>query len=184
MVSALPNSIELYLTEAGFTPTEMLALTHLLEGTGLTLRELAAKTGKSTGVLDQATKKLLRKNILSRDIVNGAPKYALSSLDAVAQWIKLDLRQKRDMLQRKEQNFDAFLSSLKKEQSRPTMEYFEGLHGLKNAYNRLLLCGEEMLHSLRVSCTEEEDPLREFSIEHLRKKKQLGINHQKYKIGI
>jgi DNA-binding MarR family transcriptional regulator len=61
MTTSLPAGIESYLKEAGFSATEMLIIRKLVEEDCLTLRELAGKTGKSTGVLDLAMKKLLQK---------------------------------------------------------------------------------------------------------------------------
>jgi len=58
-MSHLPASIEAYLEEAGFSATEMLIVRQLLDHGATTLREIAVKTGKSTGVLDQAMRKLL-----------------------------------------------------------------------------------------------------------------------------
>ena len=52
MNAVLPAGIESYLKEAGFSATEMLLLRKLVEEDSLTIRELASKTGKSTGVLD------------------------------------------------------------------------------------------------------------------------------------
>lgn len=95
-MTSLPASIEAYLLEAGFSPTEITILKRLLEGEALTLRELGAKTGKSTGVLDQATKKLLAKKILNRDIINGVPKFTVTSLPSIAAWVEQDMREKRE----------------------------------------------------------------------------------------
>ncbi|HVW66637.1 MAG TPA: hypothetical protein VHA78_02805 [Candidatus Peribacteraceae bacterium] len=50
-MTSLPSSIEVYLEEAGFSGTEILILKKLLEEDALTLRELAAKTGKRTNTL-------------------------------------------------------------------------------------------------------------------------------------
>ena len=65
VMTALPAHIEEYLLEAGFTSTEILVLRRLLVGESMTLREMASNTGKSTGVLDQAMKKLLRTSKLT-----------------------------------------------------------------------------------------------------------------------
>ncbi len=138
----LPISIENYLQEAGFTPTEMLILKRLLEGQAVTLRELAAKTGKSTGVLDQATKKLIDRKIVTKENINDSSKYAISSLEAINKWMKDDMEHRHAVLDRKKQDFEAFISTVKHESSRPDMEYFEGLSGIEQAFSKLLAMGK------------------------------------------
>ena len=64
---SLPSHIEKYLSEADFSATEILILRQIITGKAFTLRELASKTGKSTGVLDQAMKKLLKKQIAEKN---------------------------------------------------------------------------------------------------------------------
>jgi hypothetical protein len=54
VMNTLPSSIESYLEEAGFTVLEVLILKRLLEEEALTVREIASKTGKSSGAIDQA----------------------------------------------------------------------------------------------------------------------------------
>jgi hypothetical protein len=49
----IPAAVEATMLDAGFSPTEILILRRLLEDDALTLREIAARSGKSTGVLDQ-----------------------------------------------------------------------------------------------------------------------------------
>ncbi|HVW66630.1 MAG TPA: hypothetical protein VHA78_02770 [Candidatus Peribacteraceae bacterium] len=171
----LPSSIEAYLEEAGFSGTEILILKKLLEEDALTIRELAAKTGKSTGSLDQAMKKLLKKEIVTREIINDTPKYLLHSLSAVSDWMKRDMEQKQRMIVRKYENFEAFLASLKKNKQRPEMEYFEGLDGLKRAYMRLLDCGKVMLSYGPQPWSEDEDPLHDFKAEFARERKKRGV---------
>ncbi len=174
-MNVLPSSIESHLLEAGFSQTELLVLRHLMEGTAMTLRELAAKTGKSTGVLDQATKKLLRRNILSKEWVNDSYKYALSSLSAITKWMEQDTKSKREQLLRKHQNFEAFISSLAVDKNRPEMQYYEGLEGLQKAYTKLLECGKEFLHYFPVLSSVEDDPLRDFRVEYFRERRRRGI---------
>ena len=87
-MNPLPSSIETALLDAGFTQTEVIVLRKLMDGEALTLRELGAKTGKSNGVLDQATKKLLGKLILTKQEVNGIPKFALSSVESIGAWLE------------------------------------------------------------------------------------------------
>ncbi len=174
-MTSLPQSIETYLIEAGFSGTEILLLKRLLEADAMTLRELAAKTGKSTGVLDQATKKLIRKNILKREVINDSPRYVLSSLDAIAEWVKQDMRQKRDAMKRKQDDFESFIATLKKDQARPDMRYFEGAEGMQQAYRTLLTEGKDFLVYLPVTFKEEEDPLRAFRVDFFRDRRKFGI---------
>lgn len=176
-MNSLPSSIEKYLTEdAGFSGTELLSLRHFLRGDALTLRELAAKTGKSTGTLDQAVKKLIKRKILCRESVNGSPKFTLSSPKAIRAWMKRDIREKQNLLRQKEQNFESFLHSITLNIARPRIEYFEGEEGLKKAYRKLLdLTERELLLYLPLLHKEEEDPLREFRRQYLRERRRQKI---------
>src|SRR3989344_8130981 len=176
-MNSLPSSIEKYLTEeAGFSSTEVLALRHLLRGEAMTLRELATKTGKSTGVLDQAIKKLLTRKILRREVVNDTPKFALASPEDIRLWMKKDVQEKQKILRRKEQDFESFVRSIEQDIARPQIEYFEGEEGLKKAYEKLLtLTEKELLFYVPVRCKEEEDPLRDFRVQHFRKRHKLGL---------
>ncbi len=174
-MSPLPSSVENYLKEAGFTSTELLVLKKLLEEDALTLRELAAKTGKSTGVLDQALKKLLRRNIVMRESVNDTAKYRLISLEAIAKWMEEDTRQKQEMLKRRHQNFEAFLRSVQTEHDRPEMQFFDGDAGISTAYEKLLGQTKELLHYFPVTTTAEEDPLREFRVKYFRDRRNAGV---------
>ncbi|MDD4286877.1 MAG: hypothetical protein PHN33_00825 [Candidatus Peribacteraceae bacterium] len=172
----LPASIEAYLVEAGFSQTEILALKKLLEGEALTLRELAAKTGKSTGVLDQAVKKLLSRHILCRETVNDTPKMIIKSLEPILQWVKRDTEEKLETMKSRARNFETFINSLKVENKRPEMEYFEGEEGIKKAYLKLLeLDVKEFLHYRPVTVKEEEDPLRLFRVQYFRGRHKRGI---------
>lgn len=174
-MNAFPASIEAHLKEAGFTGTEILALRHLFENQSLTVRELATKTGKSTGVLDQAIKKLISKKIVSKNAVNGSPRYSVISIDALGTWLKRDVEAKKMTLQRKAQDFDQFLATMKVDKHRPDMEYFEGQEGIQKAYMKLLDCGEELLQYYPVLCKEEEDPLRSFRVQYFRERMKRGI---------
>lgn len=174
-MNSLPASIESALREAGFTGTEILVLKKFLEEDGITVRQLAAKTGKSTGSIDQAIKKLLQKNILSKDWINDGYKYTLCSLDAIAEWLASDLRRKHEVMKRRHQNFESFLSTLKLEKKRPEIQYFYGLDGLAQAYRRLLEEKKEMLHFLPIFCSAEDDPLRDFRVEFFRERRRLGV---------
>lgn len=166
----LPSSIEAYLEEAGFSGTEILILRRFMDGEPLTIRQLGAKTGKSTGVLDQAMKKLMKKNIIKRTLINETPKYSLDSLESVVEWMQDDMEQKRDMLLRRHQNFESFVTSLESGSKRPDIEYFEGEGGIKQAYIKLLNGPGEIFHYLPVTGKEEEDPLRDFRVQYFRER--------------
>lgn len=170
LMDQLPSSIEAYLEEAGFSGTEILILRRLMDGEPLTIRQLGAKTGKSTGVLDQAMKKLIKKNIVKKALVNDAPKYSLDSLESVVEWMQDDMEQKREMLLRRHQNFESFVSSLESGSKRPDIEYFEGESGIKQAYIKLLNGPGEILHYLPVTTKEEDDPLRDFRVQYFRER--------------
>ncbi|MFA6523117.1 MAG: helix-turn-helix domain-containing protein [Candidatus Peribacteraceae bacterium] len=174
-MNGLPSSIENFLREAGFSPTEILVLRRLLEDGPQTLRQIAARTGKSTGVLDQAVKKLLRRNIVTREHINDISKYAVVSLAAIAKWMEEDTKQKQEMLTRRHQNFESFIHSLELDQARPEMHYFEGDEGLKQAYMQLLGGGKETLHYFPVLCAIEDDPLRDFRVDYFRVRRRKGI---------
>ncbi|MFA5273342.1 MAG: helix-turn-helix domain-containing protein [Candidatus Peribacter sp.] len=172
----LPASIEAYLTDAGFAQTEILVLRKLLEGGALTLRELAAKTGKSTGVLDAAVKKLLTRRLICRETVNDTPKMLLKSLDAIIQWVKRDTEEKLESMKSRARDFETFIHSLKVENRRPEMEYYEGEEGIIKAYRSLLGLGvKEFLHERPVTVKEEEDPLRAFRVQYFRERHKRGI---------
>lgn len=171
MVS-LPASIEGYLQEAGFSSTELLILKRLLEGEALTLRELASKTGKSTGVLDQATKKLIDRQIVSKESINDSMKYAISSLESINKWMEKDMAQRHAVLDRKRQDFEAFISTVEHESGRPEMEYFEGLGGIERAFGKLLAKEEkEWLHFMPALMREEDDPLLEYRVNMFRERR-------------
>lgn len=175
-MTILPASIEGYLLEAGFSLTEILVLKRMLDGKALTLRELATKTGKSTGVLDQATKKLLKRKILVRETVNDSPKVLLQSLDAVMRWMREDMDRKLQTMQSRAKDFETFIASLKQESTRPEIEYFEEQTGIQRAYMKLLdLKTKEFLHYRPVTVREEEDPLRAFRVQYFRERHRRGI---------
>ena len=172
----LPTSIETYLQEAGFTPTEILILKRLLEGQTLTLRELASKTGKSTGVLDQATKKLIERKIVTRENINDTSKYAISSLDAINTWMAKDMAQRHAVLERKRQDFEAFISTVQHESARPEMEFFEGMAGIQQAFTKLLTMEErEWILFTPSTMREEDDPLLEFRVDLFRQRRRKKI---------
>lgn len=174
-MTSLPTSIETYLREAGFSSTELLVLKRLIEGKAMTLRELASKTGKSVGVLDQATKKLSEKGILTRDIVNSTPKICLASVDAVKAWVERDMQDKKKVLDRKQQDFEAFLATIEHQKDRPEIEYFEGDEGITQAYRRLLESDEHWYVYDPCDEKEEENSLREFRVQMFRDRRRRKI---------
>jgi predicted DNA-binding transcriptional regulator len=168
-VTILPASVEQYLSESGFSGTEILILKHLLEGGAMTLRELAGKTGKSTGVLDSASKKLLSKGILAREVINDSPRLKLASPEAIMDWIREDRRSKDAAAARREKDVESFIASLSINVSRADIQHYEGIEGLGKAYLKLLeVSGGTMLHFLPVRHTETEDPLRDFLVQFFR----------------
>jgi len=172
----LPASIEAYLSDAGFSATEILTLKKLLEGGALTLRELAAKTGKSTGVLDAAVKKLLARRLICRETVNDTPKMLLKSLEPIVAWVKRDTEEKLETMKSRARNFETFIASLKVESTRPEISYFEGEEGIKKAYMKLLdLQVKEFLCYRPVTTKEEEDPLCAFRVQYFRERYKRGI---------
>lgn len=171
----LPSGIEAALLDSGFSGTELLVLQRLLEDDALTLRQIAQKTGKSTGVLDLGTKKLLKKGIVHKEDINHTPKYAMSSLQAITAWIQQDTKEKQEILRRRHESIESFLSSLTLQKQRPDLQHFVGEEGMKQAYMDLLASGVELLQYMPASYKEEEDPLREFRIHYFRARKQREI---------
>ena len=133
-----PKSIEAHLRTAGLAATEILILRHMTDGSAYTLRHLASRTGKSTGVLDQAVRKLVLRRILHRTNINGVPSYALASPDAIAGWAREHARKELTMLRRKEQDIHHFFTSIHLQQQRPQLDFYDGLEGIQQAYRRLL----------------------------------------------
>lgn len=174
-MNTLPTSIESHFKEAGFSATEILIIKKLVEGDAVTLRELAFKTGKSTGVLDQAMKKLLKKKIVLREMINGTPKYVLHSLGSVMKWLEGDMQNKKRTLEMRHQNFEAFISSISAGKKRPEMQFFEGLEGMKKAYMLLLEKGNDFVQYGPTLFTEMEDPLREFRVQYFRERMKRNI---------
>lgn len=175
LMHPLPASIEAHLQDAGFTGTEILVLKKLLEGGALSLRQIAAKTGKSTGVLDQAMKKLMRKGMARRDSINDGGRFALNSLQAVVEWVERDTHRKREALLRRHQNFEQFVMSMHRAASHPDIQFYEGQDGLIRAYRRLLEPRQEVLRYQPVPPNLEDDPLRDYRIEEFRERRRRGI---------
>ena len=175
MIAILPASIETYLKDAKFSTTEILVIRKLLEEDALTLRELATKTGKSTGVLDQAIKKLLGKGIVNKQAINGGFKFTMGSLKPILDWMEKDMEQKYDMLERRHQNFEAFIESLAIDKGRPEMQYFDGEEGIKRAYIKLLDPKQELLCYWPMDCNWEDHPLKEFYVQYFRERHRRQI---------
>ncbi len=170
MNTSFPISIETYLKEAGFSQTEMLILRKLLEEDALTIRELGAKMGKSVGLVDQAVKKLMSKGIVRREHINDQPRYLINSLDAVVQWVKDDRKKHKEMLDRRHENFETFIATLKIDQKCPDLEHFSGLEGIQQAYDKLLAVGGEILTFTPVLYLAEDDPLRAYRVDLFRRR--------------
>lgn len=172
-----PASIETTLGEAGFTGTEVIIIRKLMEEDALTLRELASKTGKSTGVLDQAVKKLMVKNVVERKMINESPKFALKSLQNVLTWMQQDMHARQAMMVRRFENFESFVKSLTvmQEKRRPEIEHFEGVEGIKKAYMEVLNRGNELVQFGPTVYLTEEDPLRDFKVQWFRERQRRGI---------
>lgn len=134
----LPLTIEQQLKEAGFCGTEILVLRHLLAGLSYTVRELASKTGKSTGVVDQSIKKLLRKNIVQVQRMNDAPKYYLSSAQSLARYLKRSITEQITVVERRARDIEQYLDSLKIQTDQPSMEFFTGEKGMLALAKRLV----------------------------------------------
>lgn len=175
MNSTLPSGIEHSLREAGFSVTELLVLRHLVECETLTVREIANKTGKSTGVLDQSVKKLMGKKIVERTIINGQPRYRIRSLDAIQRWMRQDMQLRQASMERQHQSFQQFLATLKVDRDRPDMEYFQGSEGMEQAYQRLLQSGCELRTIAPILTTAEDDPLRACRVSCFRKRQYRKI---------
>lgn len=175
MIAILPASIETYLKDAKFSTTEILVIRKLLEEDALTLRELATKTGKSTGVLDQAVKKLLGKGIVNKKAINDGFKFTMGSLRPILDWMEKDMEQKYDMLERRHQNFEAFIESLAIDKGRPEMQYFDGEEGIKRAYIKLLDPKQELLCYWPMDCNWEDHPLKEFYVQYFRERHRRQI---------
>ena len=172
----LPASVEAYLVEAGFADTEILILKRLLEDP-MTIRELSAKFGgKSTGGLDSAMKKLVRKRFVRREIINGSEKYTITSLQSIVDWLERNMKEKHATLQRRQQDFESFIKTVSLDKTRPEMRHYHGDEGLQKAYMDLLdLGGKEILMYLSVTTTAEADPLRELKVSLFRERRKRGI---------
>jgi len=133
-----PKSIESHLRTAGLAATEILILRHMADSSAYTLRQLASRTGKSTGVLDQAVRKLVLRKIIHRTNMNGVPSYTLASPDAMTRWINEQSREELTMLRRKEQDIHNFFKSIQLQKQRPQLDFYEGVEGIQKAYRQLI----------------------------------------------
>ncbi len=174
-MESLPSSIEAYLSDAGFSGTEIVALKKLLEMDAATLRELSLKSGKSTGVLDQAVKKLMNKGIVSKETINDVPKYVMKSLQSILKWMEDDMHTRQQLMVRRHQDFELFINSIVTTKRRPEMEFFEGEDGLKKAYMLLLERGNDFIQYGPALWIPEEDPLRDFRVQYFRERHNRGI---------
>ncbi len=174
-MNPLPSAVEHSLIEAGCSSTEILLIQHMLNGDPTTLRILAQKTGKSTGVLDQAMKKLMKKGIVVRETVNDNPKFVLKSLQNVVQWLHDETLHRREMLLRKYQTFEAFVTTMESEKNRPEMKYFDGDDGLEQAYFSLIEQGKHWRQYIPVNGREQDDPLWQMRVRLFRARKEAGV---------
>ncbi len=174
-MDSLPSSIEAYLAESGFTGSEIMILKKLFEGEALTLRELAAKTGKSTGTLDQAMKKMMQKGIVRAETINDTTKYMIHSLQSVLGMMEQEVRKQQQMIEFKFQNFETFVSTIQQAKQRPEMEHFEGVAGIKKAYKELLNRGNDLVQYGPTLWLAEDDPLRDFRVQYFRERHKHSI---------
>ncbi len=171
----LPASIEAYLRDAHFTATEILVIRKMIEEKALSLRELGAKTGKSTGVLDQAVKKLLQKKVIKRELINGNPKFTLVSLESLEKWMALEVEKRKNELDRKQQDLAEYICSLETEDTRPNIQNFEGEIALRKAYKEIINAESELVTFLPSNFNDEEDPLKEIVAEFTRERRRRGM---------
>ncbi len=174
-MNPLPTAIEHSLIEAGCSPTEIILIQHMLGGQPTTLRVLAQKTGKSTGVLDQAMKKLMKKGVVVREQVNENPKFVMKSLQNIVQWLHDETLHRRELLLRKYQTFEAFVASMEKEQSRPEMKFFEGDDGIEQAFFSLLGETKTWRQYALLQANEQDDPLWQMRVRLFRARKEHKI---------
>ena len=176
-MNAFPTSIAAHLRDSGFSSTEILVLKNACSDDAFTLRQMAAKTGKSTGVLDQAAKKLMQKGILRRELINKKPQYTLASPAAIAECIKNHTDEKVNVLRRKENDIGLFVESIQWQQSRPSMEYYKGMDGMEEAYREIFQQGvQELLQYKPVFFKEEEEPFHECRKTLINERRRLGID--------
>ncbi|HVW66556.1 MAG TPA: helix-turn-helix domain-containing protein [Candidatus Peribacteraceae bacterium] len=170
MSITLPLAVEQYLEESGFSGSEIIVLRKLLEEDMLTIRELAAKTGKSNGVIDVALKKLIRRNIVGKENLNGHPKYKVVDPRTIVTWTKNNLREHMETLERKHQSFAQFMSNLTVTKAHPEIEHFSGKEGFMKAYDQLLEYRTELLTYVDPASIPDDDPLSAFHSQYNRRR--------------
>ena len=147
---SLPMGIETYLLDTGFSGTELIVLRKFFEQETYTLRSLALKTGRSTGVLDQAMKKLQRKGVVVRVLLNENPVYKLQSLESISRYIERSLKERREDMDRRHACFKSFMGTMKTENRLPDVEHFQGREGIEQIYHRILQQNVELLTTTRI----------------------------------
>ena len=179
-MNSLPLSIEGHLKEIGFSVTEILILRQMISGCAYTLRQIASKTGKSTGALDQGMKKLIQKQIIERTMINNSPKYVLENINAITRFLNKSTKHNMQQLQRRQQDLLSFLSAVELEQSKPSIFYFEDQQGIEKAYAHISehLSGP-MYAYMPIRHKEEENPfssvLQKFTQKRIQLKQHLKV---------
>lgn len=180
MTTSLPVSIEATLRELGFSTTDIVVLRKLVEGESFTLRELAIRTGRSAGVLEQALRKLVQRRIVERISVNAHPCYRVSSLEALIQWIRVESKERRDAVERRQRDIERFVRTLRYERSLPDMRHYHGRDGIARAYADLadIHDAEELLTLAPSIDDPEHDPYREALVTLFRLRSARKIFHR------
>jgi len=155
---------------------EIIVLRHIAGGDAQTLRSLAARTGKSIGALDQAMRKLTLRGIIRRVLVNGTPRYTLTSADAIARWAQAHTQETLALLRRKEDDICQFFTALQTQADQPRIEHFDGMEGMVQAYGDLLAGDEkDIVAFLLVHKKEEEDALADCKKQFAHEVRRRGI---------
>ena len=163
MTSPFPSSIEAYLRDAGFSPTDILVLRRLTEGVPLTLRALAVRTGRSAGVLDQALRKLLQRGIVEKTLYNGHPCYQLSSMQSLVDWLRGETKEHQERIQRRQKDFEHFVGAMTAQKHHPDVQQYDGVEGIATAYGDLFAASgdAEWLTFAGHMPAPDDDPLSE-----------------------
>lgn len=175
MNTPLPLGVENYLREAGFSGTEIITLKKLLEENFLTVRELAAKTGKGIGTIDVALKKLMRRSIVSKENVNEQPRYKIIDPQAIITWTNKNMMEQREIMERKHQSFAQFMENITVEKNYPEMEHFSGEEGLRKAYDKLLANRQALLTYTDPASMPKHGPLADFREQYSRRRQVHGV---------
>ncbi len=156
-----PKTIEHVLHTGGYTGVEQLLLRHLLPGEPLTLRELSHKTGKSTGSLDRAVKKLLVRRILQRATVNEQQKFTVAPAASLVESLASGFQRQRTLLERQEREVRTFFTSLSLESEHPALEHVRGIEGIAQLLRRIasVSCPSDVLHVLPQPACEDDTQL-------------------------